>query len=100
MPFYGGFWGYGYGWGRGWGRGRGWGGGWGRGNPYPFCRAFPWLPRGWWAMPWAAQYGAPFTGYPGYASYPGYGAYPYYGAAYPYTYPASTANAPVRTQQS
>ena len=19
-----------------------------RGNPYPFCRFFPWLPRGWW----------------------------------------------------
>jgi len=18
------------------------------GNPYPFCRCFPWLPRGWW----------------------------------------------------
>ena len=22
--------------------------GFGRGNPYPFCRNFPWLPRGWW----------------------------------------------------
>ena len=30
-----------------WGRRRGfWG--WGRGNPYPFCRLYPWLPRGWW----------------------------------------------------
>jgi len=47
-----------------WGRGRGFGWygygwpgwtawpGWGRGNPYPFCRRFPWLPRGWWRMPW------------------------------------------------
>lgn len=26
--------------------GRGW---WGRGNPYPFCRFYPWLPRRWWA---------------------------------------------------
>jgi len=23
--------------------------GWGRGNPYPFCRFFPWLPRWWWS---------------------------------------------------
>jgi len=22
--------------------------GWGRGNPFPFCRWFPWLPRWWW----------------------------------------------------
>ena len=22
-----------------------------RGNPHPFCRAFPWLPRRWWAEP-------------------------------------------------
>lgn len=31
--------------------GRGWfgGPGWGRGNPYPFCRFHPWLPRRWWA---------------------------------------------------
>ena len=21
---------------------------WGRGNPFPFCRWFPWLPRWWW----------------------------------------------------
>jgi len=35
----------------GWGYGRGWfGPGWGRGNPYPFCRFFPWLPRRWWAF--------------------------------------------------
>jgi len=49
-----------------WGRGRGWFGrgwlgwtawpwaawpGW-RGNPYPFCRWYPWLPRGWWRMPY------------------------------------------------
>ncbi|MCK4723199.1 MAG: 4Fe-4S binding protein [Dehalococcoidia bacterium] len=34
-------------------RGRGWFGrrspGWGIGNPYPFCRFYPWLPRRWWA---------------------------------------------------
>jgi NAD-dependent dihydropyrimidine dehydrogenase PreA subunit len=36
------------GWGRG--RGRGPGRGWGRGNPYPFCRFYPWLPRRWWAF--------------------------------------------------
>jgi len=28
----------------------------GRGNPFPFCRNFPWLPRWWWATPYAAQY--------------------------------------------
>ena len=22
----------------------------GRGNPYPYCRFYPWLPRRWWAM--------------------------------------------------
>jgi hypothetical protein len=21
-----------------------------RGNPYPYCRFYPWLPRRWWAM--------------------------------------------------
>ncbi len=35
------------------------GGGWGRGNPYPFCRFFPWLPRGWWAYPGYAWGPAP-----------------------------------------
>lgn len=31
---------------------------WGRGNPYPFCRRFPYMPRGWWAMPqYAGNYG-------------------------------------------
>ena len=36
-------------------RGKGWfglgypGQGRGRGNPYPFCRFYPWLPRRWWA---------------------------------------------------
>jgi len=38
--------------GRGMGCGRGVrcgsGPGRGTGNPYPFCRNFPWLPRGWW----------------------------------------------------
>jgi len=35
------------------GLGRGRGVGLGRGNPYPFCRCFPWLPRGWWTSPQA-----------------------------------------------
>ena len=25
------------------------------GNPYPFCRCFPWLPRGWWVAAPAAE---------------------------------------------
>lgn len=45
-------------WGRGYGFGRGWWGGW-PGNPYGFCRFFPWLPRRWWAMPGYARYGYP-----------------------------------------
>ncbi len=68
---------FGWGWfGRGWGFGRGWWGrGWGRGNPYPFCRAFPWLPRGWWrwgAYPyaWGAYYGYPTAYGWGRAYYP------------------------------
>ena len=77
--------------GRGWyGRGMGWGGGWGRGNPYPFCRNFPGLPRRWWAMPYAGQYGAP-TPYmgSGYPYYGGMGAYhPATGAPYPPNYGA------------
>ncbi|MGB4503546.1 MAG: DUF5320 domain-containing protein [Syntrophaceticus sp.] len=42
------------------GRGCSQGWGLGRGNPSPFCRFFPWLPRRWWAAsgnasgPWAA----------------------------------------------
>ena len=41
-----------------WFGGPGWGAslGWGRGNPYWFCRFYPWLPRRWWA------YGVPFWG--------------------------------------
>lgn len=27
----------------------GWGRGWFRGNPFGFCRWFPWLPRWWWS---------------------------------------------------
>ncbi|MGB9791362.1 MAG: DUF5320 domain-containing protein [Thermacetogeniaceae bacterium] len=34
-----------------------WAGGWGGGNPSPFCRFFPWLPKRWWAYP-GAGYGA------------------------------------------
>jgi len=57
------------GYGMGWGRGAfGWGA-W-PGNPYPYCRYFPWLPRGWWA------YGAAYP-WGGVARWPvGYGAYP------------------------
>ena len=71
--------------GRGWfGRGFGWGyPGWGRGNPYPFCRFYPWLPRRWWAYgpnPYFTGFGAGFTPgpfpqatptyYPSYTPYP------------------------------
>ena len=63
--------------------GRGWfgrGGGRGRGNPYPYCRFYPWLPRRWWA------YGTGFYPrfYGGAPSVP-YGASGYYAAppAYP-----------------
>ena len=58
--------------GRGFGYGRGFWGfgpgpGWGRGNPTLYCRAYPWLPRGWWAYsnmsPWATtSYGAQAPG--------------------------------------
>ena len=41
--------GRGFGMGRGMFFGRGSGMGMGRGNPYPFCRLYPWLPRRWWA---------------------------------------------------
>ncbi len=78
--------------GRGFGRGFGYFGGgawpafgWGRGswgwpgNPYPFCRQFPWLPR-WW---WSGMYGpiGPSTTMP--TSYPQYGT-PYGYPQYPY----------------
>jgi len=36
----------------------------GRGNPYPFCRNFPWLPRWWWAGQYAAT--SPYVGGYGY----------------------------------
>jgi len=64
MPRGRGFWGWGYGW-----------PGWGRGNPYPFCRWFPWLPRWWWSGIWG-----PITPY-------GYGYTPYAPYSYPYTAP-------------
>ena len=56
---------------------------WGRGgNPYPFCRWFPWLPRRWSATPYAPYYASTIPGYPatGYPPYYGTGlGYPYYG---------------------
>ncbi len=45
------------------GRGRGfWGVGRGVGNPYPFCRFYPWLPRGWWRCS-APPYDNPYARY-------------------------------------
>ena len=46
---------------------RGWFG-WGRGfgNPFPFCRWFPWLPRWWWAYP---AFLTPYYWTPYYAAY-------------------------------
>ncbi len=41
------------------------------GNPYPYCRNFPWLPRGWW------RFGTAATVYPGAVGWPGYRADPY-----------------------
>jgi len=68
--------------GRGYGAGRGrWGYGvfgaspW-PGNPYPYCRNFPWLPRGWW---WTGAYG--------------YGRLPYYGGYRGYPYPPASYQA-------
>lgn len=66
--------------------GRGlWGFGRGMGNPYPFCRFYPWLPRGWWRYgywPYGhfSGYGTPMPPW-GYAP-PSYGALP----GYPYPY--------------
>ncbi len=42
--------GQGFGFARRYGLGMGLGRGFWRGNPYPFCRFYPWLPRRWWAM--------------------------------------------------
>jgi len=67
----------------------------GRGNPYPFCRNFPWLPRWWWATPYASQYAGaipsmgayPYTSpYAGNIPYPG--AYP---GGQPYAFPYAPA---------
>lgn len=59
------------------GRGRGFGGR-GFGNPYPFCRFYPWLPRGWWRFGYA-PYGM---------GYGGYGPFPYTrGSMMPYLQP-------------
>jgi hypothetical protein len=67
--------GFGRGMGIGRGMGMGYGMGFGRGNPYPFCRFNPALPRRWWA------YGGGYypTAPPG-----GYAQAPYYGAPAPY----------------
>ncbi len=85
------FWG---GFGRGFGRGFGFGGG-GRGNPYPFCRWYPWLPRRWWAYP--SSWNMPWSRYPGVPTMYGYpGVPPMYG------YPGSIApsmNPPAQEKQ-
>ncbi len=82
MPRGRGFFGAGY----GMGLGRGlWGFGRGMGNPYPFCRFFPWLPRWWWSglygpmRPYLyAPYGASAQYSPSYSPYSGGYAPPYY----------------------
>ena len=58
---------YGYRFGGGFGYGRRAGYGFGRaygfGNPTPYCRAYPWLPRGWWKWgyyPYDTEY-APYS---------------------------------------
>ncbi len=77
--------GRGYGLGLGLGRGAfgwGWRGyGW-PGNPYPYCRNFPWLPRGWW---WSGAYGVTYP----WARWPVYGQPAYYGAYLGYPYPVA-----------
>ena len=52
----------------GFGRGFGFRQGRGMGNPYPFCRNFPWMPRWWWTGMYGAitpgAYPMPYYGYP------------------------------------
>jgi ferredoxin len=73
-------------------RGRGWFGrgswGWGRGNPHPFCRLYPWLPRRWWAAPYAhphavtipyGNFGYPYSGIGARCPMTGAPHYPAYG---------------------
>jgi len=70
--------------------------GWGRGNPFPFCRNFPWLPRWWWATPNVGSYAAtiPYYTYPyGMGYMPPYG-YPGYGTGYPSTPPPTEPTPP------
>ena len=60
--------------GRSWlagGFGRGYGMGRGMGNPYPYCRFYPWMPRRWWAMGLSPYSGAPNqqVASPGWGSY-------------------------------
>lgn len=61
--------GYGYGFGRGWGYGFGRRFGWG--NPTLYCRAYPWLPRGWWKWGYS-PYEENCYGVPRYPYYGGY----------------------------
>ena len=62
-------------WWRGW-YGYPYGGGWGGGNPFPFCRNFPWLPRWWWATPYAAQCAATIPSFFGSGYFPAYPSFP------------------------
>jgi hypothetical protein len=83
---YGGGYGRGY-YGSGYGQGVGWFGfGRGIGNPYPFCRRFPWLPKWWWAYPAFAQ---PYYGR--------YGNTPYYSGYMPQSYTQSFPYSPYGT---
>ena len=49
--------------------------GWGRGNPYSFCRFYPWLPRWWWSHGAGGYVGAvsPYGFYGARAPHPLYG---------------------------
>lgn len=81
VGFFGGGFRRGY-YGAGYGRGIGWFGfGRGFGNPYPFCRWFPWLPRWWWAYPAFTQ---PYYG--GYRNMPYYSGYVPRSYMQPYPY--------------
>ncbi|MDZ7262072.1 MAG: DUF5320 domain-containing protein [candidate division KSB1 bacterium] len=56
--------------------------GWGGGNPFPFCRNFPWLPRWWWATPYAGQFASTIPYYFGAGYYPTFPGYPAGGSFY------------------
>ncbi len=62
----------------------GWFFGW-RGNPFPWCRWFPWLPRWWWATPMAYYYWQQiWRMMPYYPYYWGWWTFPWLPYFYPY----------------